>query len=172
VALATPKGVSRIDVRSAVEMQKAMALVLGKELGDADALVMAAAVADYRPKAVSATKLSKTGDGLTLELVQNPDLLADVGKRRRGTRPFLVGFALETATGGEVAELAQRKLAQKRIDLVVANEAGDSLSRDDNRATLVTHGSVEQLDVMPKSELADVILDRVRAALQSLPKPS
>jgi phosphopantothenoylcysteine decarboxylase/phosphopantothenate--cysteine ligase len=172
VALATPKGVSRIDVRSALEMQKAMALVLGKELGDVDALVMAAAVADYRPKAVSATKLSKTGDGLTLELVQNPDLLADVGRRRTGKRPFLVGFALETATGGEVAELAQRKLAQKRVDLVVANEAGDSLSRDDNRATLVTEGSVEQLDVMPKGELADVILDRVRAALQSAPKPS
>jgi phosphopantothenoylcysteine decarboxylase/phosphopantothenate--cysteine ligase len=170
VALATPKGVSRIDVRSALEMQRAMALVLGKELGDADALVMAAAVADYRPKAVSPTKLSKTGDALKLELVPNPDLLADVGQRRRGKLPILVGFALETAKGEELTVLARKKLHAKRVDLVVANEAGDALSKDDNRATLVTETASEPLGVMPKSELADVILDRVRAALPSSPK--
>jgi phosphopantothenoylcysteine decarboxylase/phosphopantothenate--cysteine ligase len=165
VALATPKGVSRIDVRSALEMQKALAFVLGKDLGDADALVMAAAVADYRPKAPSTTKLKKIGDSLKLELVPNPDLLADIGKRRKGERPFLVGFALETATGDEVVPLARQKLEAKRVDLVVANEAGDSLSRDDNRATLVSESKVEALGVMPKAELANVILDRVRAAL-------
>jgi phosphopantothenoylcysteine decarboxylase/phosphopantothenate--cysteine ligase len=164
VSLATPRGVARIDVRSALEMQRALALVLGKDLGDADALVMAAAVADYRPRAASPTKLKKTGEDLLLDLVSNPDLLADIGARRTGNRPFLVGFALETATGDSLAALARQKLQQKRVDLVVANSAAAALSRDDNRATLVTMDRAEALGAMPKSALADVILDRVRDA--------
>jgi phosphopantothenoylcysteine decarboxylase/phosphopantothenate--cysteine ligase len=167
VALGTPEGTTRIDVRSALEMQKALAFVLGPDLRDADALVMAAAVADYRPREVSREKLKKTGASWTLELVPNPDLLADIGGRRKGARPFLVGFALETATGEALAEYARRKLEAKRVDLVVANEAGAALSRDDNRATLVTAGAIEPLAVMPKGTLADVILDRVRAALEA-----
>lgn len=163
VALATPQGVSRIDVRSALEMQKALALVLGKDLTDADALVMSAAVADYRPKAVSATKLAKTGDALKLELVPNPDLLADIGRRRTGRRPFLVGFALETVKGSALVDLARKKLIAKRVDLVIANEAGEALSRDDNRVTMVTEERVEELGVMAKTEIADRILDEVKA---------
>ena len=165
VSLATPAGVSRINVRSAVEMQKALALVLGKDLADADALVMAAAVADYRPKSVSATKLKKTGEALQLELVANPDLLADIGRKRTGRRPFLVGFALETAKGAELVELARKKLGTKRVDLVVANEAGEALSGDDNRVTMVTAERAEALGVMPKMQVADLLLDEVRSAL-------
>jgi phosphopantothenoylcysteine decarboxylase/phosphopantothenate--cysteine ligase len=165
VSLVTPKSVSRIDVRSALEMQKALALVLGKDLEDADALVMAAAVADYRPRVASPTKLKRTGETLHLELVPNPDLLADIGGRRRGAKPFLVGFALETAKGDSLTALAMRKLETKRVDLVVANSATAALSRDDNHATLVTKDGAEALDIMPKIALADVILDRVRAAL-------
>ena len=165
VSLRTPPGVSRIDVRSAMEMQKALALVLGKDLADADALVMAAAVADYRPRTVSATKLAKTGDALRLELVPNPDLLAEIGHRRTGRRPFLVGFALETATGDALVALARKKREAKRVDLVVANEARDALSRDDNRVTMVTERRAEALGVMPKSAIADRILDEVRGAL-------
>jgi phosphopantothenoylcysteine decarboxylase/phosphopantothenate--cysteine ligase len=165
VSLATPAGVSRINVRSAVEMQKALALVLGKDLADADALVMAAAVADYRPKSVSPTKLKKTGEALQLELVANPDLLADIGRKRAGRRPFLVGFALETAKGAELVELARKKLATKRVDLVVANEAGEALSGDDNRVTMVTAERADALGVMPKMQVADLLLDEVRSAL-------
>jgi phosphopantothenoylcysteine decarboxylase/phosphopantothenate--cysteine ligase len=165
VLLATPQGVSRIDVRSALEMQKALSLVLGKDLTDADALIMSAAVADYRPKAVSATKLTKTGEALKLELVPNPDLLADIGRRRTGPRPFLVGFALETAKGSALVELARKKLAAKRVDLVIANEAGDALSRDDNRVTMVTEERAEELGVMAKTEIADRILDEVKRAI-------
>jgi phosphopantothenoylcysteine decarboxylase/phosphopantothenate--cysteine ligase len=165
VSLVTPKSVSRIDVRSALEMQKALALVLGKELEDADALVMAAAVADYRPRAASPTKLKRTGETLLLELVPNPDLLADIGGQRRGAKPFLVGFALETAKGESLTALAMRKLETKRVDLVVANSAAAALSRDDNHATLVTKDGAEALNIMPKIALADVILDRIRAAV-------
>ncbi len=165
VSLATPQGVSRINVRSAVEMQKALALVFGKDLGDADALVMAAAVADYRPRVVSATKLAKTGEALRLELVTNPDLLADIGRRRTGRRPFLVGFALETAKGAELVELARKKLEAKRVDLVVANEAGDALSRDDNRVTIVTDERADALGVMAKTEIAEILLDEVKTGL-------
>jgi phosphopantothenoylcysteine decarboxylase/phosphopantothenate--cysteine ligase len=165
VSLPTPRGVSRIDVRSAIEMQKALALVLGKDLADADALVMTAAVADYRPKDVSATKLAKSGEGLKLELIPNPDLLADIGRRRTGRRPFLVGFALETAKGDALVELARKKLVAKRVDLVVANEARDALSRDDNRVTMVTAQRADALGVMPKTAIADLILDEVKAAL-------
>jgi phosphopantothenoylcysteine decarboxylase/phosphopantothenate--cysteine ligase len=165
VSLATPHGVSRIDVRSALEMQKALALVLGKDLGDADALVMTAAVADYRPKAVSTTKLTKTGEALHLELVPNPDLLADIGRRRTGRRPFLIGFALETARGEILVELARKKLERKCVDLVVANEARDALSRDDNRVTIVTRERTEALGVMAKTELAEILLDEMKGAL-------
>jgi phosphopantothenoylcysteine decarboxylase/phosphopantothenate--cysteine ligase len=165
VSLVTPKSVSRIDVRSALEMQKALALVLGKDLEDADALVMAAAVADYRPRAASPTKLKRTGETLHLELVPNPDLLADIGGRRRGAKPFLVGFALETAKGDSLTALAMCKLETKRVDLVVANSAAAALSRDDNHVTLVTKDGAEALDIMSKLAIADVILDRIRAAV-------
>jgi phosphopantothenoylcysteine decarboxylase / phosphopantothenate---cysteine ligase len=164
VSLPTPPGVSRIDVRTALEMQKALALVLGKDLTDADALVMAAAVADYRPRAASPAKLKRTNEPLVIELVPNPDLLADIGARRKGPLPYLVGFALETETGDTLVELARSKLRKKKVDLVVANEAREALSRDDNRATLVTETTADALGVMPKAELADLILDRIRAS--------
>jgi phosphopantothenoylcysteine decarboxylase / phosphopantothenate---cysteine ligase len=165
VSLETPEGVARIDVRSTLEMQKALALVLGKGLEDVDALVMAAAVADYRPRTPSKSKLKRSAEALHLELVPNPDLLADIGTRRKGAKPFLVAFALETAQGDSLTALARQKLEKKRVDLVVANSAAVALSRDDNRATLVTKDHAEELDVMPKAALADVILDRIRAAL-------
>jgi phosphopantothenoylcysteine synthetase/decarboxylase len=69
---------------------------------------------------------------------------------------------LATEKGSALVELARQKLRKKKVDLVVANEAGDALSRDDNRATLVTESGEEAFGVMPKTELADLILDRVR----------
>jgi phosphopantothenoylcysteine decarboxylase/phosphopantothenate--cysteine ligase len=99
VTLATPHGVKRVDVRGAVAMQAALWQALGTDLSRADALVMAAAVADHRPTEISATKLKKKGDErVTLELVKNPDLLAEIGAARRGRRPVLVGFATTMST--------------------------------------------------------------------------
>lgn len=163
VALPTPTGVERVDVRSALEMQDALAAVLGADLSGADALVMAAAVADYRPATKSANKLKKEGDRSTLELVRNPDLLAQIGAARRGAKPVLVGFAVETGDDAAVVAYARGKLAAKRVDLIVANRADDAFGRDDNRVSFVSATSVETSPTMDKGALADRILDRVRS---------
>ena len=162
VALATPPGVRRVDVRGALAMQQALRQAMGADLARADALVMSAAVADYRPLAASATKIKKSDDRATLELAKNPDLLAEIGAARVGRRPVLVGFAVETAGGEALVAYARRKLADKGVDLVVANEASDALGRQDNRATLVTADDARPLPTMSKTALADVLLDRVR----------
>lgn len=162
VALATPFGVTRCDVRSARDMGQA----LTRALATADALVMTAAVADYRPADASPIKLKREGKpSMTLKLVHNPDLLAEIGAKRSGGRPYLVGFALETADDEALVEIARDKLRRKGVDLVVANRAADAFERDDNRATLVTSEEAESLPRMDKRALADRILDRIREAL-------
>jgi len=128
---------------------------------------MSAAVADYRPAATSATKLKKEGERATIELAKNPDLLAEIGARRAGRRPILVGFALETADDAGLVAYARKKLADKRVDLVVANHAGDSLGKGTNRITLVTAAAAEPVAAAEKGEIADVILDRVRSLLSA-----
>jgi phosphopantothenoylcysteine decarboxylase/phosphopantothenate--cysteine ligase len=162
VDLATPSGVRRMDVRSAASMGTALAGVLGPDLLGADALVMAAAVADYRPLTVAPTKIKKDKGRLTVELSKTPDLLGEIGKKRRGRTPVLVGFALETASDRELLEYAKRKLSQKKVDLIVANATVDGLGGPDNRAVLVTKDSAKPLPTMAKLDLADRILDRVR----------
>lgn len=138
VALATPEGVSRVDVRSALEMQAALTRVLGDDSSGADALVMCAAVSDYRPRVSAQHKLKRSAQNLQLELVPNPDLLAEIGRARAGSRPFLLGFAVETAEGAELERAARQKLASKRVDAIVANAAADALGTDDTRALIVS----------------------------------
>jgi phosphopantothenoylcysteine decarboxylase/phosphopantothenate--cysteine ligase len=161
VALPTPHGVKRIDVRSALAMRGALWQAMGPDLGKADALIMSAAVADYRPAEEHATKMKRDGNTLTLELVPNPDLLAEVGAMRADRAPVLVGFAVETDTDDRVVAAALNKLETKHVDLVVANHARDAFGKDDNRATLVTRGSADALGLLTKRALADRILDRV-----------
>ncbi len=170
VSLRTPYGVSRVDVRGALEMRAALHDALGPDLAGADALVMTAAVADYRPAETLKAKRKRTADSLTLELVPNPDLLAEIGAARAALAaregvtpalPALVGFAVETDSDERVVAYARAKLEQKRVDLVVANHASDAFGRDDNRATLVDRVRAEALAVLPKAELADRILDRL-----------
>ncbi|MFO0587040.1 MAG: bifunctional phosphopantothenoylcysteine decarboxylase/phosphopantothenate--cysteine ligase CoaBC [Polyangiaceae bacterium] len=163
VTLPTPFGVKRVDVRSALAMRSALWEALGADLDRADMLVMTAAVADYRPREENATKLKRTARPMALDLVPNPDLLAEVGAARAHRLPVLVGFAVETDTDARVVEAARGKLQTKRVDVVVANHAGDSFGRDDNRATLVTKDAAEPFGVLPKTELADKILDRAAA---------
>jgi phosphopantothenoylcysteine decarboxylase/phosphopantothenate--cysteine ligase len=167
VTLPTPHGVRRIDVRGAVTMRQALWQAMGVDLSRADALVMAAAVADHRPAETSASKLKKDGERVSLELVRNPDLLGEVGAARAGKRPVLVGFAVETERGEALTAYARRKLKEKRVDLVVANDAGDSFGREDNRAVLVGASGEQALPTMSKLSLADVLLDRVRSLLQA-----
>jgi phosphopantothenoylcysteine decarboxylase/phosphopantothenate--cysteine ligase len=164
VALPEPKGADVLHVRSAREMQATLDAVLGNELGNADALIMAAAVADYRPAEPHNAKLKRTGP-MTLELLPNPDLLAELGARRKTQRPALVGFALETATGEDLVAAARAKLIKKRVDLVVANTASDAFDKDDNRIVLVTSGDALPLALASKRVLADRILDHLSALL-------
>jgi phosphopantothenoylcysteine decarboxylase/phosphopantothenate--cysteine ligase len=165
VTLPTPQGVQRVDVRSASAMRTALWQALRPDLSGADALVMAAAVADYRPAQVSAKKLSSDEATLTLELVQNPDLLREIGHARRGPRPILVGFALETEPESQAIQNARKKLADKRVDLVVANRASESLERDDIRALLVDARDCRVVDRTSKGQAAERILEFVTHAL-------
>ncbi len=164
VALATPRGARRVDVRGALALRDALRDALGPDLGGADALIMTAAVSDYRPAEARAAKMKRSAASMALELVANPDLLAEIGAARaaaQATRPALIGFAVETDTDDRVIASARHKLETKRVDLVVANHAADAFGRDDNRATLVTRGGAEALGVLPKPALADRLLDRV-----------
>jgi phosphopantothenoylcysteine decarboxylase/phosphopantothenate--cysteine ligase len=151
--------VERVAVRSAVEMQQAV--IARRE--DTDAIVMAAAVADYRPAEIATQKIKKSQDRLVLELVKNPDILAELGAwRGERARPALVGFAVET---GDLVGYARAKLARKGCDLVVANLATDGFEGDDNVVTLVTREGDEPLGRASKRAVAERILDRVRALL-------
>jgi phosphopantothenoylcysteine decarboxylase/phosphopantothenate--cysteine ligase len=163
VSLSTPRGVERVDVRSAKDMQAALGDAFGEHLDRADALVMSAAVADYAPREPHTHKMKKAGDTMSLELTRNPDLLATIGAARAGSRPVLVGFAVETADDDVLVAYAQKKLRDKKVDLVVANHADDSFGSATNRATFVSEEATTPLPVMSKIELADRILDHVRA---------
>ncbi|HRV92008.1 MAG TPA: bifunctional phosphopantothenoylcysteine decarboxylase/phosphopantothenate--cysteine ligase CoaBC [Anaerolineae bacterium] len=160
--LPAPFGMAVVRVDSAQEMLDAVLTATDQ----ATALIMAAAVADFRPLTVAEQKIKKRGDteGLVLELVRNPDILAEVAARKAtGTGPEItVGFAAETH---DLLANAQEKLKRKRLDLIVANDvtATDAgFAVDTNRVTLLgTDGSIEETPLMTKREVAETILDRV-----------
>lgn len=160
VNLPPPPGVERVAVRSALDMHAA---VMERYEGT-DVVVMSAAVADYRPAQRAQHKIKKGQDALRIELVKNPDILSELGARRRGARPLLIGFAVESES---VAAHARKKLESKKVDLVVANDAAVGFGGESNEATLVSPSGDEALPRMSKLELADGILDRVCALLGS-----
>jgi phosphopantothenoylcysteine decarboxylase/phosphopantothenate--cysteine ligase len=154
-----------IRVETTAEMREAVI----EAIGGSDVLVMAAAVADFRPRRASATKITRA-KGLTLELEPTEDILAAVSAavRTAGTfarRPVLVGFAAETGSLDRTPD----KLHRKGVDLLVANdvsEAGSGFGTDTNRVTiLASGGGREELPLLSKREVAERILDRVAAAL-------
>ncbi|MBD3898517.1 bifunctional phosphopantothenoylcysteine decarboxylase/phosphopantothenate--cysteine ligase CoaBC [Halomonas sp. ML-15] len=162
VSLATPPGVERIDVETAEQMHAA-ALRLAV---DSDAFIGCAAVADYRAAAPAAHKLKKRddADGLTLELVKNPDIIAAVAALPATERPLVVGFAAETQ---ELERYAVDKLTRKGLDMIVANDvslAGQGFGADHNAALLLwrradsTTPGCHQTATLTKAELADTIL--------------
>ena len=158
--LATPSAVRRIDVQTALEMREAVVA----EFERSSITVMAAAVADFRPRTVADRKIKKEDlpedAGLTLELVRNPDILAEIC-RDKGDRT-VVGFAAESH---DLVTAARRKLARKGCDLLVANDISDASSgfdADDNAVVFVwPEGEIEQLASMPKAQVAGQLLDRV-----------
>ncbi len=168
VALATPPGVERRDVETAEQMRAALASALGPDLTGADALVMAAAVADFRPANARATKIKKeSGDAPAIALTRNPDLIAEIAAKRTGERPVLVAFALETGDDAQVVGYASKKRAQKKVDLIVANAAHESLGHTENRVALVDASGAGPFVAAHKDLLADRILDRIVGLLSS-----
>ncbi len=153
-ALAKPVGVDVVNVGTAQEMYEAVKKAVDK----ADALIMAAAVADYRPKKVSKSKIKRQQvSTLTLELERTPDILGEVkGKFLR------VGFAAESEN---LVANAKEKLQKKQLDLIVANDItarGSGIGADTNRVVIIDRGGkVEELPLLPKRQVADRILDNV-----------
>jgi phosphopantothenoylcysteine decarboxylase/phosphopantothenate--cysteine ligase len=166
VSLPTPAGVTRVDVRSALAMRGAIWQALKPDLSGADALIMTAAVADYRPAETHASKLKRGETSIGLELVPNTDLLAEIGAARRSPRPLLVGFALETETAERLVSAARTKLAKKRVDLVFANHPDTSIGRDTISGSLVGVRDAQSIGPVPKREAADRILEFVATELQ------
>ena len=153
VSLPTPQGVTRIDVVSARDMLAAVE----RALSHCDALVMSAAVADWRPEQVSDTKLKKKEMTSTLRLVPNPDILKTIAPLK-GHRIF-VGFAAET---GDPSAEAQRKLTAKGLDLIVANDvtvSGAGFAVDTNVVTLLSQNAPPHvLPLLPKQEVGRIIV--------------
>jgi phosphopantothenoylcysteine decarboxylase/phosphopantothenate--cysteine ligase len=152
-----PAGVETQHVETTLEMQDAILEVFDQT----DIVVMAAAVADYRPQAFSPNKIKKTTDRLTISLEQNPDIAQVLGQRKKKVQ-ITVGFAAET---NDLLENAQRKLINKNLDLIAANDVlaeGAGFEGDTNIVTLLDReGVCEQLPLLSKREVADRILDRV-----------
>jgi phosphopantothenoylcysteine decarboxylase / phosphopantothenate---cysteine ligase len=143
----------------------AMAAAVSEEIRSADALVMAAAPADFTVKDASATKLKREGGASSLDLVETADILKAVSAtRKKGS--VIVGFALET---GDATTRGAEKLRAKNLDMIVVNdqtEAGAGFGGDTNRVTLLTRdGKREDLPLMLKTELAEQLLDRIGALL-------
>ncbi|HYB17708.1 MAG TPA: bifunctional phosphopantothenoylcysteine decarboxylase/phosphopantothenate--cysteine ligase CoaBC [Streptosporangiaceae bacterium] len=168
IALADPAGAKVIRVVSAREMRDAIAQAVAQE-GGADAVVMAAAVADYRPEARSAAKIKKDGrPPEPLRLTENPDILAELAAHRgeHGKRQVLVGFAAETDTSQQAA---RAKLARKGCDLLVVNPVGNGLgfgTPDNEAVVFAADGTVTPVPRGPKEVLADVVWDLVAANLE------
>ena len=162
VALGTPKNVSRIDVETAEQMLDAVT----KQAKKCDAIIMAAAVADYAPKKPASNKIKKneSTQGLTLELQPTSDILRGLGAKKNGT--VLVGFALETQ---DEVKNAKEKLRKKNLDLIVLNstrDEGSAFGSDTNVVTIISKdGRTEKLSKMPKFDVAVEILNRIATLL-------
>jgi phosphopantothenoylcysteine decarboxylase/phosphopantothenate--cysteine ligase len=150
-----PHGVTLVPVTTAAEMEKAMSQASAR----ADLVLMAAAVADYRPARPAAQKIKRGAERMTIDLTPNPDILAGLAARRRPGQ-VLVGFALETTNG---LANARAKLRAKGLDLVVLNSARDGIGGDTNRVTLVEAKRQRALPTLPKREVAEHVIERALA---------
>lgn len=157
VNLAPPAGVSVVAVESAAEMAEAMR----NAAVNADMIVMTAAVADYRPKVYSTSKIKKSDDDMVIELERTEDILASLGKNKRPGQ-ILVGFAAET---DDLLKNAQSKLERKNLDYIAANIVGvpgRGFAADDNAITLLgRNGFRKDLTLKSKALLARELLETV-----------
>ncbi len=181
LSVAAPADARVVEVETTGQLRAALLATIARDATTAgfDALVMAAAVADFRPAHPAESKLSRA-EGLTLDLESTPDLLAEVGRIVHGVdaagqrtreplrpRPILVGFAAETGSLDRAAD----KLRRKGLDLLVANdvsEPGSGFGTETNRVTILAPDAPpDELPLLPKREVADRILDRITASLDA-----
>lgn len=156
-----PVGVEFVQVRSAREM----AAAVFERFPTSDAVVMAAAVSDYQPAELVDGKIKKDCQPLQLSLVPTPDILRTLGQRKDGQ--VLVGFAAESSN---LREYARRKLKEKRLDLIVANNisgADGAFGSDFNRVIFLTPDGEEELPALSKKEVAGRLWDRIQSLLNS-----
>ncbi len=157
VALDSPAGARRVDVRTAEQMFEAVR----RHVPDADVFISVAAVADYRPRRMAEQKIKKTeGGGLTLEMVENPDILAHVAAMKGG--PLCVGFAAESEN---LAENAQAKRLRKNVPLIAANLVQEALGAETNAITLYDDAGAHVLGSGAKIELARKLVSHVAEML-------
>ena len=153
VTLATPEGVTRVNVESAAQMHAAVM----QDIGQQHIFIACAAVADYAPKTVAEHKIKKTqSDAMVIELTKNPDIVADVAAR--ANKPFTVGFAAETQ---DLEQYARDKLNRKKLDMIAANNvaaAGQGFNSDNNALTVLWPTGQTKLPLAGKSELASLLL--------------
>lgn len=162
VELDAPKGAELVKIESSAQLCEAV-LARASEM---DAVIQAAAPADFTPETVAEKKIKKTGDGMALKLVPTTDVAAELGRRKRPGQ-VLVAFAAET---NDVEDNARGKLVRKNADLVVANDVtrpGAGFGADTNIVTLVTRDGLAPLPKQSKRAVADAILDRVRALMEN-----
>ena len=163
-SLEAPSGVEMVNVTSAVQMHDAVM----ENYNNADIVVMSAAVSDYRPEKTMAQKIKKGSDSIGLEMVPNPDILKELGKRKDKTkRPLLVGFAAESS---DHLEEGKRKLKEKNLDLIVINDIigkDTGFGTDTNQVNLIDRDyQLEKLPLLAKEECAFIIWDKIVKLIQ------
>ena len=159
VSLPPVEGVAMVPVNSALEMREAVMQVLP----ESDVVIKAAAVGDYRPAELKTDKIKKHDDDMSVALVRNPDILAEIGQNRREDQ-VICGFSMETR---DLLENSAKKLQNKNCDVIVANNLkvkGAGFAGDTNVVTLLYRdGTTEPLELMGKDSVADILLDRLLA---------
>jgi len=155
------EGMNLIKVESAMQMRDEVMA----HAPQAQIIVMAAAVSDYRPKEISQQKMKRGQTSLTIELEENPDILAELGKNKNANQ-IIVGFSMETEN---LIENSRKKLEKKKADLIVANDVskeGAGFGTDTNIVTFIdSSGQIEELPLMSKYDVANAILDKATAKL-------
>ncbi len=160
VSLETPLHVMRVNVTSAEEMRGA---VMAQAEGS-DVIIMAAAVADYRPKVVAEEKMKKKDSELSVELLRTTDILASIGEKKKAGQ-FLCGFAMESEN---MEDNARAKLEKKNLDMIVANNIrtdGAGFAVDTNIVTVMDANGKKELPIMSKDDVADCLLDEIKSRI-------
>ena len=162
-SLETPSGVEMVNVTTALQMHDAVM----ENYNSADIVVMSAAVSDYRPAKIIEQKIKKGSDSIGLEIVPNPDILKELGKRKKTRQPLLVGFAAES---NDHLEEGKRKLLEKNLDLIVVNDilgSDTGFNADTNQVSLIDRDyELEKLPLLSKEECAYMIWNKIVKLIQ------